>query len=359
MGAKKLLALFIFVGFAFSTTLVPAVANPKTPAPKLGSNCKSPGEVVKVGTKYLFCMNSGGQRTWVSVGKPPASRQSAIKVSKSWLATIPTGGVDVIVEASQPQQEHADLLVTAQGNRDLNAAALNQALAAVQQLQSEINDLPNKIATALAISEQAKAAMQPSLNELKAADATVTSLSSSYSAALNTQYIITAEIILCTFGFRSCTPGQYDAELARANATVSRYESAKAAAAGARAKYDGYYRDYKEKYDAYAALFDRRGAINDELARANADVNNFQAVMPSLDDSLMRAKKKVDHRVLLLGLASEIDTLEAALTKQTGLLSKSNSKSWSKSFNSTQSIWLQLSSKRTALTKVWNELQAL
>ena len=282
-----------------------------------------------------------------------------MKISGSWMRSIPTSGLEAIVEASQPLEEHAIALTIAQQERDANVNALNQTQTTIQQLQSEISSLPAQISEALAISEQAKAAMQPALNELKAADARVSSLSSSYYSAVDTQYIITAEIVLCTFGFRTCTPGQYDSALANANATVAAYESARAAAASALARYDGYYNDYKSKYDAYASLYERREVANNELAQANLDLKNYQAVIPSLEDTLMRAHKRIDNRVLILALIPTIQSLESALRQQVKTLSQGKPAAWEKSFSRVQGTWLQLNAKRIELSKLWNELQGL
>ena len=359
MGASRITSILGIFTIMLGLTVPPAQATPKPPTPKIGADCKTANDVQKVKTKYLFCLRENGIRTWVFGVEPPSTKKSMITSTNRWLATLPFQGTEEMVAVSQPQQAHADALTVAQQNRDANANAMAQSGAKTEQLQNEINGLPNQIAQALTIADQARAAMQPSLNELKSADATVSSLSSAYYSAVDTQYIITAEIVLCTFGFRTCTPGQYDAALSQANATVSRYESARASAAGARAKYDGYYRDYKIKYDNYSTLFNRKAVANTELIKANGHTQNLQSVMPSLEDTLSRAHKVIDNRALILALVPALTKLETTLRVQVRKLKKAKEASSLRTFNGAQSTWLQLTKKRSELVKNWTELQSI
>jgi chromosome segregation ATPase len=359
MGEIKLLSLALATSLTIGS-FVPAVyAAPKTSSAKPGVNCKTAFEVAKHKSQFILCVSINGQRTWVRINRPPTNKSSATNVVNRWLASVPLEDVEASVTALLPQQEHLDEVTRALQERDATSTALNEARLSAQHLQSEIANLPNQIAQALAISDQAKAAMQPSLNELKAAEARVSSLSGSYSSALNTQAVLIAEITLCMFGFRSCRPGQYDAELARAGNTIAQYESAVAVANSARTKYDGFYNDYKRKYDAYAALFNRRNTANSELAKANGDIQSLQAVIPSLDDTLMRAQKRIQIPAQLEAMVPIMRQLETNLQSRAKLVTVAKNDSWVKSFAQTQGIWLQLSNERAKFNKYVGELQNL
>ena len=350
-------SLFFLAGIAAPAPTLQAA--PKVPAPKVGAPCKTANASEVTKSRNYFCLKDNGQNKWVIVRKQPSSKRSAQKLLKKWLQTLPTPWSQEMISASQPQQAHLDALTVAQQNRDANSAEVSQASAQIQQLQNEIAGLPDQISLAQVSQEQAKSVMRASLNELKSADAIVSSLSASYSSAMDNKYVITTEIVLCTFGFRACTPGQYDAALSRANATVARYESAEAVAAGARARYDGFYRDYKTKYDAYSALFDRKNTAHGELSQVVAHKGNLEAVIPSLEDTLSRAHLAISLRAEILNLVPSITQLENALKIQSVKLSKSGKRSAMKKFSAIQGNWLRLGLQRSEVNTKWTRLQSL
>ncbi len=288
-------------------------------APTEGAPCSALWKSVKVGKNKLQCADTASGGAWVRISATPKSQTEANAQLAAWAAALGIDGQADMEAAVSGASTLQDQLTIAQQQRDANAQIIADQTARVNALNQEISDLPNAIADALSASKAAEVALQPSKQAYMTAQSTVSSMSGSYQSALTNQYVNVANTVLCTFGFRVCSPSSSSSSSYYAS-IISQYNSASAQLASAKARYDAYYSDYKSKYDKYSTLSNRQPSAQAELADANAKIGGAKGASDGLESALATAHTRLDTISTLTGqlanFSASMTALAAALTPE-------------------------------------------
>lgn len=281
-------------------------------APSEGAACSALWKSVKVGKGKLQCAETTSGGAWIRIIATPKSPVEANAQLAVWAASL---GIDYHADmeaAVGGASTLQDQLTIAQQQRDVNAQIITDQTARVNALNQEISGLPSAVTDALSASKAAEVALQPSKQAYITAQNAVTSLSGSYQSALSNQYVNVANTVLCTFGFRVCSPSSSSSSNYYSS-IITQYNSASAQLASAKARFDAYYADYKSKFDRYSSLSNRQPAAQAELADANAKIGGAKGASAGLETALATAHTRFDTIATLTDQLANFNASSAAL----------------------------------------------